>query len=1289
MKQGTGWGAAVVIAIAAAVGISSQSTIKPPGSSPVRQSQSKVTKSATIPKRVHTECSELITLFQAFLLPENVVGPQFCYDTPPGSKSVISQPRFIIATLPDPLHTHFSLLFDRFVEAIQEGAQDEGYEYDSSWLPWETEEPQLTHLADQDEADDRKKNREDQPGVLLFHAAPDQGQPARLPYQQGLFVFIVGEDPTDGIHRKQFENTLQWITALQGDTSNRGSIAILGPTFSGSFPSMAQLLQKNAAHQVSRGSSRASGQQLAIYSGSATSSGAVAWFSNRDELRDLGISFHSLLQDDDTALRRFCRYLGDPTLDGEKKQAEEKGKANGELAFDIHRLAILSEDETAYGYSDMQTDPCKEATWLYYPRDISTLRAAYQKQSIFNSGSAQQIQGTTPRSSLPTDLADPEGKEHDTVRTYAGDQTPLSQEAQLVGIAEALRSHRAQYVVLRSSNTLDPLFLGNFLRREYPEARVVILNSDLLFQRGQDALALTGVMTLSTYPLFPWEREWTARASAPTHSHRVFPENSTEGTYIASRLLLHSPGLDRDPVTPGCTLSEDVQNADAQRAEAQRTHKKDVPPLTEPFLPSILCPPVENESERSYVPIPDYAPPSWTGECSSSMACKPATWLSVITRGRSWPLAALNEQSLQRTAAPSAWRVLRGLLTSSSAVLSEPPPTPLSMKLFLISLCGLTLFHAWCCRFASFTAKPAFRAHFATHDWRHRVLILLGSFLLALMALLSGWGCGIFAWTSGPPTDTTAVRYLVLLVWGVAGLSLITNIFITRKLNEDAANRRRGSRNDSRFRLGVILSSLVFCLMITLAFRVWVYPLEAKLMVANRVLVYWRSMNLASGVSPIVPFLSLTLGLYILFRYSLHGMALFGPDRPRLPLRVDLKITLKDVPNKSNDEKLDVLPMFCQECAGDPTEKVAKPFAWLTLALSLALFFVFRKMVTSVVGEMPIRSLGATTYSGIFCLWLDFCFSLILGAALQLLFTWGHLRQLLVFLDRLALRRTLGALRGFSWGTVWKMSGNVLDVRYKLLSRQLESLNHLHTSLQDLLNSDPDLDNDEVRAVENCLKSVDASRQSGLKFAMWYSENYRKSSAAGLRDFEDFQKTIAATTGKVLTDLLVPEWKQEKHSLILVQPMGSDEDEHKQSPPESTREHIRNAEELTCLTYLGFAQNILGRIRTVALGGLFLFVATTVAISSYPFDPRPALSGVMLLLFVTFGAVIVYVYADMHRDATLSHITNTTPGELGSEFWFKIAGFGAAPLIGLIATIFPDLSGFLFSWLQPGIASLK
>ncbi len=143
------------------------------------------------------------------------------------------------------------------------------------------------------------------------------------------------------------------------------------------------------------------------------------------------------------------------------------------------------------------------------------------------------------------------------------------------------------------------------------------------------------------------------------------------------------------------------------------------------------------------------------------------------------------------------------------------------------------------------------------------------------------------------------------------------------------------------------------------------------------------------------------------------------------------------------------------------------------------------------------------------------------------------------------------------------------------------------------------------------------------------------------------------------------------------------------APPQSEKVYIRNAEEFVCLNYLGFIQNVLGRLRTMAMTILVLFLASAVAMSAYPFDPRQALSGILITLFLIVGTVIVKVYADMHRDATLSHVTNTKPGELGTEFWFKIIGFGFAPLIGLLARLFPGITDFLFSWVQPGVSSLK
>ena len=54
-------------------------------------------------------------------------------------------------------------------------------------------------------------------------------------------------------------------------------------------------------------------------------------------------------------------------------------------------------------------------------------------------------------------------------------------------------------------------------------------------------------------------------------------------------------------------------------------------------------------------------------------------------------------------------------------------------------------------------------------------------------------------------------------------------------------------------------------------------------------------------------------------------------------------------------------------------------------------------------------------------------------------------RRLLLLLDRLPLRRAFLALQEVSWNSVWKMTGHVMEQRYKLISEQFESLRHLQT----------------------------------------------------------------------------------------------------------------------------------------------------------------------------------------------------------------------------------------------------
>jgi hypothetical protein len=77
--------------------------------------------------------------------------------------------KFVIALLPDPVHTHASLVFDELVTSVQDGAQDEKYEFDSSWLPW-TDDEESPHLllADEKVAALEKEFEENQPGIILF-----------------------------------------------------------------------------------------------------------------------------------------------------------------------------------------------------------------------------------------------------------------------------------------------------------------------------------------------------------------------------------------------------------------------------------------------------------------------------------------------------------------------------------------------------------------------------------------------------------------------------------------------------------------------------------------------------------------------------------------------------------------------------------------------------------------------------------------------------------------------------------------------------------------------------------------------------------------------------------------------------------------------------------------------------------------------------------------------------------------------------------------------------------------
>ncbi|MGB8885994.1 MAG: hypothetical protein WCC87_04680 [Candidatus Korobacteraceae bacterium] len=1329
MKKETGWVTTAAITAAAVLGFSHFSS-PPPPSSTSGQTQTRQTVAKARPSKESSQpklryaCEEIEKRLERFIPAKGGPVPGSCVDSGavpnlPSTENQNPDLHFLIATLPDPVHTHFSLLFDRSVEAIQQAAQDQGYDYDSSWLPWIAETHEYSRLQDQLLSDDLNEWQEQQPGIMVFRKSLSGRE---VPYHQGLIVFVVGEFPTGGINEEQFQNAIKWITALRPQGTQH-SLRLLSPFFSGSFPSLLKLLsnptvtafiQENTKSiAVPAGLKADEMRPVEIISGSATSAESIKAFVQQ---LSPGIRFRSLLENDDVATDRYCQYLD----------------AQG---YDPAKLAIVSEDETAYGTINTQstsTDLNKAnpdtanvllphcnyidnkrtphgPLYFYYPRDIASLRSAYEQQSIFSSGK-QSDQANAPRTALQEDLSEPGKSEQDTVQTYGGNQTPLSQESTLYEMTNLLKAHQVEFIILRSSNPLDQIFLVRFLRRAYPNGRIVISGSDLLFRRSPESANFRGIMVLSTFPLFSWQQDWTYWPNPySSHSHRAFTMEGAQGLYLAGRFLVDG--------------------------EDQTVY--DNAPLA---------------INHSNIIIQDYGPPSWLlcpCDCPAKMFCEPGTrpptWLSVVGNGQFWPVAALDENTLYRQLKtgrrirpenidPIPGVSPRAITGAQCQAVFLTLPLPMRICLLLSFLWAG--WHFYCCYRGSQTASPRCLAYFSPMPLRRqRILIFIGSLVLALWVVILTTFTGIFS-PGGAPffhPGRLALFYILLFLLSLAALiashrvcrspSQVTKeeerldgIETLRKDLKEARQRAAARKHDlnrlkqrdtdlekaeqirlefhhSRDKvkklkreikelrwnawkrrafksLKMARPSIAWFICLVLALLGVFYRfITLRLSPGARVFSYWRSVNLLTGVSPLMPFLLLTAGMYGWFWFTLRGFALFNHDRPQLPRLCAL---------------LPALPMFSREKAGRPIEKAATPLSCPYLMhLVIMLFFLIAGFVAFAAAEdFAVRGLGNIDYGRIFFVWLNICVAVTLADAWQMLTTWSRLRQLLVYLDRLPLRRTLDALKGFSWGTVWKMGGNVLEQRYRLLSRQIESLRHLQNSLKELPAAAPGLD--FSAQVEDCQQAI-------LPFTEWFSHHHNDPELCDTTEFAKIQEKLARLAGLTMNTILLPAWHGEKQSLILdySRPAAEDVESSGTHPAASLPEHVRAAEEFFLLPYLGFIQNILGRIRTMVFGMVCLFLGATLSVASYPFDPRPVLSAIFLIVFVVVGAAVFFVYAEMHRDSTLSHITNTNPGELGVDFWMKLVAFGAGPLLALLTALFPEIANFIGSWLQPSVEAIK
>ena len=105
----------------------------------------------------------------------------------------------------------------------------------------------------------------------------------------------------------------------------------------------------------------------------------------------------------------------------------------------------------------------------------------------------------------------------------------------------------------------------------------------------------------------------------------------------------------------------------------------------------------------------------------------------------------------------------------------------------------------------------------------------------------------------------------------------------------------------------------------------------------------------------------------------------------------------------------------------------------------------------------------------------------------------------------------------------------------------------------------------------------------------------------------------------------------------------------------------------------------------------FLGIAVSllfIALHTYAFRADQAINWWFLGLFVFMGGGVVFIIGQMERNAMLSRLSDTTPGELGTGFYVQLLKYGAIPFLTIFGSQVPWISNLLLKWVQPALQAL-
>jgi hypothetical protein len=1177
----------------------------------------------------------------------------------------------LIALVPDPVHTHFGFTFDRTVDALLQAGSDNGYVPGYFWLPWKGRGSALKIAESSSDAEPgHDPDRERQPGLIILKNA--------YKFDQVIYVFVVGETATEGVDGVQLQNAFLYESRLKtalgrhfstgNPPESTSRVAIVGPTYSGSAASL------RAAIDAAKGSSSLEAAEFHI-AGATYASFPVQLLTRNEESippPPPAVSYNSFGYDSDYANKKFLERLDNS-------------------GYDLARVALLVEDNTAFASDIIESERVRDKNsknppplTIRFPREISSLRNAQSATDQSGSGLPEAI---SPY--LRFSVKD-YSSTRDSITVFSREITPISQEAQLMTIARQLHRNRTQFVLLSASNTLDLIFLAQFLHRACPETTLVF-SGDLLTVREIDSVPFIGSISINPYPLIGLGR--TAQLSRPL---RTYPSSSSYAYYNAVSYTLWENGLhqpeDKLPVLAGY---RNLLNTDA-------------------IQPPLWATAVGNDG---YYPLGILSP------CSS---------------GHEGILPRIEGKDPFEMGKPKEQDDCK----ANSAAIAQVTIYPSRLwDLGCVAITLLCLFHAIMLQVAGYWSPLSRDLAVWDNDLprRRTLYIHVATGMLFAMAFVVSSPVLSLQIKGGGNSLSTIVSLVALMGGFLAVLSTLAKtrrylqwegppLWSPERIIEstDSALRKPIYMSPARIALRGILTcahegarqnyylfaNLVLLMAIAAILGLWSYScftgsFENHFPDFAGLSFSFRSINPGTGISPLDPVLLLLLAWYTWALMQTRRLRFSEAARPKLPKKLDdpaaSRLYLSDdelahcqTPVSSclynsitclmiTRQLLRRLLLFRRpasaEAPAQPDAAAPPPDSRDTVGVDIALALAGGFGFAFVTLSVRVRYLdhfvwntGRTLpspYEFLFVALLSTLIAVCLAGCIRMIAIWNALRRgVLERLENLPIRFAFSRLKGMGWMTMLRQGG--LEQQWRDISRSIESMSHL--------GHQPDLPS----ALRQKLQSkCDALMSDIAQFRERIANRASTSTKPDYEWTESVEDRLAEFSQFLLSSILIPHWRDERIGLV------ESKETEQAAATEPPLPRILAAEEFLAIRYISLITAVLANLRYLMAFISVSFVLALLAWNSSSFQPRKLLDWCFTFLLAILGAGVIAVFAQMHRNTILSRITDTRPNELGWDFYFRIVSFGAIPVITWLAYQFPDFGNMIYRFIEPAVPVIK